>query len=102
MSVKLIIGGKLYETTINTLKHSNFFNNMFNDTNFNNNEPIIIDRSASGFEQVLDFLRDPNYKIDFQYKYELDYYGISYTNDNFKLNLYDLQDKIDILIKKLD
>ncbi len=79
ITIKLNVGGKVFETFPNTLNRSQYFRSRLIDI-INSDEPYFIDRSYELFEHVLNFLRDPNYRksdlADYLYVAELDYYDV--------------------------
>lgn len=83
-TVKLNIGGTIFETTRDTLSRSQYFSSLFNRWNRDDGEtslhetPYFIDRSAILFEHVLCLLRDPSYPFPPDNYSELDFYGIEY------------------------
>jgi BTB/POZ domain/Hint-domain len=96
--IKLNVGGRLFETTKETLQNSEYFVSLL--TRWNNDEEIkFIDRSGKVFEHVLLFLQEPSYNYPDKYLFELDFYGITY-NTSSPDNL--LSDKLDDLSKKID
>lgn len=92
--VKLNVGGRVFETTYDTLSGSGYFvamlrweqngsdgdsgrKNKGKDESKNDDPELFIDRSYIIFEHVLAFLRDPNYQYPEQYLGELDFYIIN-------------------------
>ena len=92
-TVKINVGGKIFETTRQTLANSSYFSSYF--SRWNNGNIIFVDRSYERFEHVLAFLRNPNYDFPLQFKEELDFYGISN-------NLTEYEDEMTKLITKLN
>ena len=93
MSIKLNVGGTLFESTETTLKKINYFKYLFEDTNLTNNDVPFIDRSPHIFKHVLSFARDDTYNYPLKYKNELDFYDIDYDVSK----LYDDTNSIDAL-----
>jgi len=58
-TIKLNVGGQLFETTKDTLMKSDYFKAFLSNWTFG--ETIFIDRSARLFDHVLCLLRDPSY-----------------------------------------
>lgn len=85
-TIKLNVGGKIFETTRSTLCKSQYFDILlsgkFNDTQ---KDVIFIDRDSGIFKHVLRLLRDPLYEYPRKYNSELDYYMIDHT-DNININ----------------
>ena len=78
-TVRLSVGGVLFETTKDTLSRSTYFNSLFNRWNNNlDNKPYFIDRSGKLFEHILGYLRNPEYPYPWKHYAELDFYGIEY------------------------
>jgi len=79
-TVKLNVGGTLFETTPSTLVQSKFFVALLNGKFTEDPTAVIfIDRSGMLFEHVLNFLRNPDYRYtgdNSSFIQELDYYGI--------------------------
>lgn len=86
-TIKLNVGGKIFETTRSTLCKSQYFDILlsgkFNDTQ---KDVIFIDRDSDIFKHVLRLLRNPLYEYPRKYNSELDYYMIDYT-DNIDINI---------------
>lgn len=83
-TVKLNVGGTIFETTIDTLMKCPYFQGMkhFEEILNNVNNIHFIDRDPSAFKHVLRLLRDLNYDYPQKYLNELDFYGIEYeTNE---------------------
>ena len=96
-TIKLNIGGKLFETTQDTLNSSSYFNSMF--SRWNDSDKItFIDRSPKIFHHVLCLLRDPNYDYPVKYLSELDFYGIKYSKEEQEDLLQEISRKLDELI----
>jgi len=85
MSIKINVGGTIFETSENTLKKINYFKYLFDDTNITNNDIPFVDRPAHIFKHVLALAIDNTYKYPIKYKNELDFYDVT-CNAN---NLYD-------------
>jgi len=98
--IKLNVGGRLFETTKETLQNSQYFVSLL--TRWNNDEEIkFIDRSGKVFEHVLLFLQEPSYNYPDKYLFELDFYGITYNTSPPADKLDDLSKKIDYLSDKV-
>ena len=91
-TIKLNVGGKIFETTRHTLTLSSYFNSYF--SRWNNQSIIFIDRSYKLFEHVLAFLRNPNYPFPVQHKDELDFYGINHDFGDYKDQLSQLEEEV--------
>lgn len=59
-TIKINVGGTVFETYIDTLKKSEYFKSMLEDCS-QQTDMIFVDRSAHKFEHVLSFLRDDTY-----------------------------------------
>lgn len=75
-TIRLNVGGQIFETTKETLLFSDYFKAFL--TNWTHDKEIFIDRSPKLFEHVLCLLRDPSYPYPKKYKGELDFYQIKY------------------------
>ena len=80
-SIKINVGGTIFETTQDTLKKSTYFNSFLNRWLEKETIPFI-DRSPHIFKHVLSLLRDPEYLYPKNYISELDFYGITEKNIN--------------------
>jgi hypothetical protein len=105
--VKLNVGGKIFETTTETLTinseyfvalFSNNFEQYFDENKIQTKE-IFIDRSNIAFEYILDYLRDPNMNIPKKYENELVYYGINYDLNTIENPI---EEKLIVLEKKIN
>ena len=76
-TVKLNVGGTLFETTKNTLSLSLYFKTKFDNWN-NEDNVMFIDRSPYIFKHILSLLRDPTYNYPSKYLEELTFYMINY------------------------
>ena len=86
--ISLDVGGVLFRTTQTTLIKAGFFNVFFARwEELNYNETHFIDRDGEGFKHVLNFLRDPNYKVPKEYIYELDFYDVKYDKYDIRKNM---------------
>ena len=104
--IKINVGGRIFETTLQTLQKSKMLSTYYSNWNDKNNI-MFIDRSGEILEHVLSYMRDSRYKFPKKYEYELDYYDVEYEE------LYDENQEIiahlvaydlikNILIKKLE
>jgi len=80
-TIKLNLGGTLFETTKTTLcfvPNSSLAVNIVgrNEKLIESGQPIFIDRDPKAFEHVLNLLRDTRYSFPDEYRYELEYYGL--------------------------
>jgi hypothetical protein len=76
-TIKLNVGGQIFETTKETLMFSDYFKSFL--TNWSHDKEIFIDRSPRLFEHVLCLLRDPTYPYPNDYVGELDFYQIKHN-----------------------
>lgn len=80
--VKLNVGGRIFETTYDTLAPSGYFaarlkwNDTIEDSEPDSDNEIFVDRSYVIFEHVLGLLRDINYPYPEEHLSELDFYII--------------------------
>lgn len=81
-SIKLNVGGTLFESSISTLEHSLYFKNMFEMFGDNIPDIIFVDRDPENFKYVLKFLRDENYKVPCEVESELKFFLINYNDEN--------------------
>ncbi len=79
MTIRLNVGGKIFETTKDVLFKINYFKYMLEDTNIDVNNEIFINRSGHIFKHIMALAIDDNYKYPYKYKEELDFYDIKYT-----------------------
>ena len=83
MTIKINVGGTIFETTIETIKKINYINYVIQDTNIDlTKEILFINRSPHIFKHVLAFAIDDNYKYPSKYKEELDFYDMQYDESN--------------------
>lgn len=79
-TIKLNVGGQIFETTEQTLMLSDYFKAFL--TRWDRSDIIFIDRSYKIFEHVLSLLRDPTYPYPSKYIQELEYYQIKHNIQN--------------------
>lgn len=84
MSIKINVGGKIFETTKNTLLKINYFKYIMEDTDFNTNNVLFIDRSPHIFKHVLAYAIDEHYSYPEKYANELDFYDVAYDKNKLK------------------
>ena len=96
MSIKVNVGGEIFETTVSTLKKINYFKYILEDTNFNNTQIIFVNRSKHIFKHVLALAIDDNYSYPFKYKNELDFYDITYDDNKLYNSLKDIKKDLNI------
>lgn len=79
-SVRVNVGGTIFETTESTLRQSAFFEALLSSrwaTKSGAETIPFVDRSPEGFGHVLELLRDPRYPFPWlRWEQELDFYGI--------------------------
>lgn len=75
MSIKINVGGTIFETTESTLSQSSFFRSYLERWK-DKDEIMFIDRSPVIFEHILSYLRDVNYAFPVEFLFELDFFGI--------------------------
>jgi hypothetical protein len=99
MNITLDVGGQIFKTTYDTLIKIQYFKNMFDGCNRGLDEIIFVNRSPNIFAHVFALIIDPLHPYPKKYAYELDFYGIDYSN----ITLYDKkQEIIDEMNEKLD
>lgn len=78
MSIRLNVGGTLFETTPETLSPSPVLTKLISKKFKEDSRQILfIDRDPKGFSHVLSLLRDQNYPFPLKYAHELEHYGIN-------------------------
>ena len=80
--IKINVGGRIFETTKNTLSKSNFFKAWLSRWNSEDNTELFLDRDPDNFNEILKLLRDDNHKIKPNIEYELDFYQIAIKYNN--------------------
>lgn len=100
MIVKINVGGKIFETSIDTLVKINYFKYMINDTYVDVNDVIFVDRSGHIFKHVLALARDINYKYPYVYKDELDFYDMVYNKSQLYHDSNVILECVNIMEKK--
>jgi hypothetical protein len=82
--IKLNVGGRIFESTYDTLVKIPYFKNMFDGCDEELfNDPIFVNRSSLVFEHVFALIIDPLHSYPKSYLYELDFYGIDYSDVRF-------------------
>ena len=81
-TIKLNVGGTLFEATRRTLAKASFFMGLFKTSTAGTSEPVFIDRSPHIFKHVLSYLRDSHYPYPDKYESELEYFGICYNHSD--------------------
>jgi hypothetical protein len=102
MNITLNVGGKIFETTYDTIIKIPYFKNMFGDCGELPKEVVFVNRPAHTFKHVLALMMDPVYPFPKKYRYELDFYGIDYDKSKLyfgKQNNTQLENKLDAIIK---
>ncbi len=77
MSIKINVGGTIFETQEITLRKISYFNDLLNDTNLSVNDVLFVDRPAHMFKHVLALAIDNTYKYPKKYLSELGFYGVT-------------------------
>ncbi len=77
MSIKINVGGTIFETTEITLRKISYFNDLLNDTNLSANDILFVDRPAHMFKHVLALAIDNTYHYPKKYLGELGFYGVT-------------------------
>jgi hypothetical protein len=79
-TIKVNVGGKIFETYNETLMKSSYFKSLFTDTEVK--EMIFVDYDPDVFNHVLSYLRDPKYLFDIKYVHALDFFDVQYDINN--------------------
>ena len=77
--VTINVGGTNFETTVSTLRKSQYLDRIISNEWNADNKPIKIDRSAVLFGHVLSFLRNPDYPYPRKHVGELDFYAVPHN-----------------------
>jgi hypothetical protein len=72
-TLKINVEGTTFEVTVSTLMNIPYFNNLFNDTEMDQNT-IFIDRSAKAFAHVLRYARDDSALLPKKYLPDYDFF----------------------------
>ncbi len=99
MSIKINVGGTIFETTITTLKKINYFKYLLEDTNYDNTQIIFVDRPPHIFKHILALAIDENYNYPIKYKNELDFYDMLYDTSKFNNDIEYLKEQMEYLKK---
>lgn len=93
---KINVSGKIYHVKYKILKQIPFFLNFLDE-----GKEYDVERSPMIFDHVLAYVIDPRHPFPSKYFYELDFYGLTYKKDIYKVNvlgkIYHI--KCDILMK---
>ncbi len=93
MSIKLNIGGKIFETFKPIISKSGYFQNLLEDC-LDSSEIIFVNRSSKLFDHVLAYLIDDLHPYPKKYAYELDFYLIKYDTDKLYDNNHEIKSEI--------
>lgn len=87
MRVKINVGGKVFETTSDTLQPSEYFRNLLE--RWNDGDEIFIDRDPQIFRSILNWLRGCG-DLGEEYLAELEFYGINLDDkpETFNIDQY--------------
>ena len=102
MSIKVNVGGTIFETTVDTLKKINYFKYILEDTNYDNTQILFVNRPAHIFKHVLAFAIDSSYHYPLKYKNELDFYDVHYFKNCLYSDKEDLENYVQIQIEMLE
>ncbi len=81
-TIKINVGGRIFETTEDTLLKSEYFNFFIKRFPLKNKDlNIFIDRSPYIFKHVLSLMRDNTYIYPFKYLNEIIFYGVNINDD---------------------
>lgn len=78
MSIEINVGGTIFKTQITTLKKINYFKYLLEDTTFDCQQVMFVDRAAHIFKHVLALAIDNNYNYPLKFQSELDFYDVDY------------------------
>jgi hypothetical protein len=102
ITIKINVEGQIFQTRKETLLKIPYFENLFQDAAPKTEDIIFIDRSARGFSHILQWARNPEYKIPSKYKLELDFFLIEYQPSNLSDVFLDIKshvnDRISIFV----
>lgn len=99
--IKLNVGWTIFETSIDVLKKSDYFKNMFEDCNLNSlSQVLFLDRSPQAFKYVLSYLRDDTCRVPKKYENEFKYflvknYMVTDEYDKIEKLCYELKNSIE-------
>jgi hypothetical protein len=91
--IHLDVGGQKFAIAKTLLCQSPYFEASLT---YYNGEEIFIDRNPEKFQEILQYLIDPNYQLREDYYSEADYYNISFTKKSTDLQSYKLESLFDI------
>ncbi len=77
MSIKINVGGTIFETAEIVLRKIIYFNDLLNDTNLSINDVLFVDRPAHIFKHILALAIDNTYNFPKKYLNELGFYGVT-------------------------
>lgn len=104
VSIKLNVGGKIFETTTETLLTCNYFEALLKRFPLKDkSEPIFIDRPPHIFKHVLSLMRDPQYYYPAEYHSELLFFQYKYCkNMNMKFKTNQKLDSLQDFVNEID
>lgn len=117
--IKLNVGGKLIETTKETLMGSGYFRRVFGwDTEPSKSifstccsaffaddeptEPFFIDETPSTVETVIDHLRHPDVYVSPEYRWMLELFEVEYTGESYSDTSKDILRSMNKRLKKIN
>lgn len=80
-SVKLNVGGTLFETTADTLRKSPFLEALLRNTVLSS--VLFLDEDPEIFRHLLNLLRDYSYSVPFRYRSRMAYYGFDFGESRY-------------------
>ena len=86
--IELNIGGNIKKYLKKDLLKIQYFELLFNfNSNSNSNEEIFLDMDIEAFDNIIQAVKNPSYKISEKYLYEANFLGLEdyESNDNLKL-----------------
>ena len=84
---KINVSGKIYEIKHKILKKIPYFLEYINEIINNDESKCFVERSSMIFDHVLAYVIDPLHPYPSKYFYELDFYGLIYTKNIYKVNV---------------
>lgn len=80
-TVRINVGGEIFETFKSTIDRVPYFNTLFNSQFYEPGKEIFVDRDPKIFRALLNHLRDRNNVFPKKYWQDLEYYGLDVADD---------------------